>query len=254
MKIKDKLKKYTKLELNDDAFYVITIMLLFIVLSIAMYVFGLIFQTPKICTVGDANGWLGFAGGLLGGIMTLIGVKKEINENKKSSTEELSIKYRPILTIEDYDKKINKNEDLFNIQIPVKNKYENKKKKIIKYVYFRIKNSGRGEANNTKVNVTCTESNSTYNKVFIDGDKEEIGFICQNKALDCLFAFTDAKKYKNNGETIVITVNIKFKDLNKLNNYVFECEFYFKYNEKTKEKILCEGYKITKNNSIDEIE
>lgn len=248
---KNNRKKYMFNE--DDKNYILGIFALFILLSMAMYCIGLIFQTPKIKTVGDANGWLGFVGGLLGGIMTLLGVKREINENNKARKEDLSIEYKPILNLIDYDKKIERDNNLFNMQMPVKNKYENNKKKVIQYVYFKIKNIGRGEANDLNIKVNCNEGNSSYNKVFfIEDDKESqemhYGFLPKETVIDCLFEFTDVSKYKNNGEPIVILLIINFLDLNRTKKYNYECEFYFTYKDKAKNKITCDGYKVLNDN------
>lgn len=106
----------------------------------------------------DTGAWLGFYGSVLGGVLTFGGVWWTIKDNREQKTEELKIQYKPIVLLSDSDVKdekgyINNPKDSTNLTHG--------------YFFLQLKNIGRGEAKNIKVELTANkEISATFFKLY----------------------------------------------------------------------------------------
>lgn len=121
------------------------------------------FQFYHLNYINDAQ--LGYAGAILGGSMTLIGVWWTINNQEKQRREDLAMQYKPILSLEFLNET--------TIDFPVEN--------AVLSFSLELKNIGRGELMN--VSVEYTQYNNPY--LFIISYQEN-QMIFQNNATNML--------------------------------------------------------------------
>lgn len=116
-----------------------------VIVVIALIVFGPIMLNivyswkSSIGFIDSTNyqGWIGFAGSIIGGSMTLVGVALTIDRQRKAKIDELSIQFKPILNIK------RKEEDSSLVDTTNKNIT----------ILLNLENIGRGEADLTSINV-----------------------------------------------------------------------------------------------------
>ena len=203
--------------------------------------------------------YLAYAGAIVGGLFTVVGVTMTINyendirkedqqRHNQERKEDLSIQYRPILVMDDDILFILSNQD-FKIRID-----ESRKVNILEYAnnqirmksYITIKNVGRGEAKNVSISSSFSINNLKPNDS-IELTPELINIIPKNHDIQVssLLCFKNIFKNTKNTNRIptdnTIKMNVeyvlKYTDLYTFKNYIsiFCCKYTF---EITNEQIL----------------
>lgn len=229
--------------------------ILIIVLAILLLFAGYLYKVYL-----DPNvDYLAYAGAIVGGLFTVVGVTMTINyendirkedqqRHDQERKEDLSIQYRPILVMDDDILFILSNQD-FKIRID-----ESRKVNILEYAnnqirmksYITIKNVGRGEAKNVSISSSFSINNLKPNDS-IELTPELINIIPKNHNIQVssLLCFKNIFKDTKNTNRIptdnTIKMNVeyvlKYTDLYTFKNYIsiFCCKYTF---EITNEQIL----------------
>ena len=135
------IKSFMNDKTNKNKLLKLIVSLIF--LTILIYVFGLIHKVPidSKFAFGTPDGWLGYAGGVIGGFLSLCGVYLTIKHEKEEKQKENETLYKPLIYIESIDNTITKNIKTIDISFALSNDID-----YGRYITLNIANSGRGEA------------------------------------------------------------------------------------------------------------
>lgn len=111
------LSKYFKEKVSDNQIITITIVISFIFL-VMTYLIALFFKNSNIIErVGSADAWIGFAGSIMGGFITMLALYFTLKENKKNHKRNHILSLKPYLVcniVNEKDSEINYNNGIFN--------------------------------------------------------------------------------------------------------------------------------------------
>lgn len=141
---------------------------------------------------------------IVGGGLTLIGVWWTINDQNNKRKEDIALMYRPILLFSDSKTKDENGIILHNTEIP------------FDYFCFSLKNLGRGEATNIKIDIKCDDTNIKLKYI------ENINILCANERMNYKIGinsdyFSEFIKYRICAQNLHLKIKVKYQDFNNTN-------------------------------------
>lgn len=141
---------------------------------------------------------------IVGGGLTLIGVWWTINDQNNKRKEDIALMYRPILLFSDSETTTAKGFIYYENGLL----YDN--------FYFTLKNLGRGEATNIKIDIKCDNAN-----IHLDYNKT-INMLCANERIKYTISIDTQylnkfSMYRKIADNIYLKVKVNYQDFNNSN-------------------------------------
>lgn len=185
----------------------ILIVLIGIFITLIIYFLSYNLQIPKTITTGTVDGWLGYFGGLIGGIMTLIGVWITIDwqksQKKYEEAKNNKLLYKPIIQLE-----LENDNNIINI-------YSFNDKELID-IPLLIKNVGNGEAIISNINAYLTyEQDKSFQMQPFYSLKYgfEYPYFIYKDTKTKNYIYIDTKIIKDNQTMFSLSCTVEYKDM-----------------------------------------